>query len=65
MARIVQVGAAPHNIVFKDFGIDADDTMVSKDGDSKHFVIQPQKAGRFEYVCTIHPATMKGTLTIT
>ena len=62
--RIVQVGSVPHNIEFKDFDVKGEDTMVTKDGQSKEFSFTPDKAGSFEYVCTIHPSTMKGKLTV-
>ncbi len=61
---LTQVGSIPHNIEFKDFGVKPEDTMVLKDGESKTFSFTPDKAGDFTYICTIHPATMKGTLTV-
>ncbi|HVE64081.1 MAG TPA: cupredoxin domain-containing protein [Mycobacteriales bacterium] len=61
---LTQVGSVPHNIEFQDFGVKPEDTMVLKDGESKSFSFTPDKAGDFTYVCTIHPSTMKGTLTV-
>ncbi|HVE97576.1 MAG TPA: cupredoxin domain-containing protein [Mycobacteriales bacterium] len=62
--KIVQVGSIPHNIEIKEFGVKPGDTMTTKDGEAKAFSFTPDKAGKFEYVCTIHPAQMKGTLTV-
>lgn len=62
--RLVQVGPIPHDLQLKEFGIKPEDTRVMKDGESKEFTFTPDKAGKFEFICTIHPATMKGTLTV-
>ena len=62
--KLVQVGSIPHNIELDEFDVKGGDTMVTKDGESKSFSFTPDKAGTFTYVCTIHPATMKGTLTV-
>jgi len=62
--RLVQRGGVPHNIEFKDFGVKPEDTLVSSDGDAKEFSFTPTKAGTFTFICTIHPAEMKGTLTV-
>jgi plastocyanin len=62
--KLIAVGSIPHNIEIKDLGVKGADTMVSGDGDSKEFSFTADKAGSYDYLCTIHPATMKGTVTV-
>lgn len=62
--RLVQVGAVPHNIEIKDFGVKASDTMTTKDGEAKPFSFTPDKTGEFDFVCTIHPGQMTGKVTV-
>lgn len=63
--RLVQRGEIPHNIEIKDFGVRPGDTLTTKGGDTKEFSFTPSKAGKFTFVCTVHPNEMKGTLTVT
>ncbi|HVF20116.1 MAG TPA: cupredoxin domain-containing protein [Mycobacteriales bacterium] len=61
---LVQRGSIPHNIEIKDVGVKGEDTMVNSAGDKKEFSFTPTKAGSFKFLCTIHPAQMTGTLTV-
>jgi len=62
--RLIQRGAVPHNIEIKEFGVKPDDTTTTEDGEKKEFSFTPTKAGTFTFICTFHPAQMKGTLTV-
>lgn len=63
--RFVQVGAIPHNLEIKDFGVKAEDTTTTKASESKEFSFTPDKSGEFAFVCTIHAGQMTGKLTVT
>ncbi len=61
---LVGVGSIPHNIEIKDLGVKGADTLVSKDGESKEFTFTATKAGTYDFLCSIHPAQMTGTVTV-
>ncbi|HVE97577.1 MAG TPA: cupredoxin domain-containing protein [Mycobacteriales bacterium] len=62
--RITQVGQLPHDIEIEGL-VSATDTFVTMPGESKPFSFTASKAGQYPFVCTIHPAEMKGVLTVT
>ncbi|MBA2608710.1 MAG: cupredoxin domain-containing protein [Actinobacteria bacterium] len=52
-------GKVTHNLTIEDLKVDQD----VKDGKTASQTVTP-KAGSFEYHCNYHPASMKGTLTV-
>jgi len=62
--RLTLRGSIPHNLELKEFGISGEDTMLTKNGESKDFSFTPTKPGKFEFICTIHPGVMTGSVTV-
>jgi plastocyanin/mono/diheme cytochrome c family protein len=62
-----QDGTAPHNVVIQDSSgtlVQMGDTKFFTGPAEKKYAVPALKAGTYNFLCQVHPSTMKGTLTV-